>query len=251
MFKRENDIMILTGAGCSVEAGIPESKEMIGKLEELINNDNDWKKRSNLYYYVKSSILYSDGIQGKFDDNFDIERLVNVLSELEKKEHIVLYPFIGSWNTRLLEVIDPEFKNVKEFKRKIIEQLKMWVQIDNYKLAEYYKNFFCFQSEFNHPVRIFSLNYDMCLEKNIIANKDIERGFDPNTKTWDCTRFEQREDREPSSIYLYKLHGSIDWKRDTEKGNILKEVDAIPETPDLIFGTNYKMQYIDPSYPLT
>ena len=246
MFRRENDIMILTGAGCSVEAGISESKKMIEKLEELIKNNNDWKEHSDLYYYVKSSILYSDGIRGKFDDNFDIERLVNVLSELEKKEHIVLYPFIGSWNPRLLEVIDPEFKKIKEFKQKIVEQLKRWVQIDDYKVAEYYKNFFYFQSEYNHSLKIFSLNYDLCFEKNKPENKDIERGFDSNTRTWDCARFERREDYEPPSIYLYKLHGSIDWKRDENKGNILREVEAIPETPDLIFGTNYKMQYIDP-----
>lgn len=71
------------------------------------------------------------------------------------------------------------------------------------------------------------------------------RGFDPESRVWDWRRFDPREDYQPS-VYLYKIHGSIDWKREKESGNILKEVEDNPDEPDLIFGTDYKLQYVDP-----
>ena len=52
------------------------------------------------------------------------------------------------------------------------------------------------------------------------------------------------KDDEPD-IYLYKLHGSIDWKRDL-KTNIVEFVNREPTEPDLIFGTQNKMRFSDP-----
>lgn len=242
---RDNEIIVLVGAGCSVDAGIPTSKTMATKLEELLNKQQKWSEFRHLYNFMKSAILYADGINGSFADNFDIEKLMNVTSELEKKQETTLYPFIGSWNPRLLELTDHEFKEIKEFRNMIQDQLKDWVTIPNYSSANYYKRFFDFQSEYNFPLRMFSLNYDRCLEENTPDDKELERGFDPDSRTWDGRRFDAGYEHQPD-VYLYKMHGSIDWMRDENKGHILMEVDKTPEKPDLIFGTNYKMQYIDP-----
>jgi len=61
---------------------------------------------------------------------------------------------------------------------------------------------------------------------------------------WSSERFDN-ENLDDPNIYLYKLHGSIDWYRDSN--DMLKCHDS-PGThsPDLIFGTNYKLQYNDP-----
>jgi hypothetical protein len=242
---REDDIVVLLGAGCSVEAGIPDSKSMIEKLEELVGGHTDWGPYKYIYYFMKSSIFYSDGILGKFSNGFDIERLVNVLSELEKRENSILYPFIGSWNQRLIALAGYRFDIIQDFKKMILNQLKSWVSLENYQSSTYYKKLYDFQSEYNYSLRVFSLNYDLCVEKNRPGDKDLERGFDKDTRVWDWKRFEPREEYQPS-IYLYKMHGSIDWKRDVREGNMITEVENIPEVPDLIFGTDYKMQYIDP-----
>ena len=77
---------------------------MIDEIETLIKNDDAWKPYRALYYYVKSAILYADGIQEHFDNNINIERLVGVLRDLKKKERNPIYPFIGSWNEKLLEL---------------------------------------------------------------------------------------------------------------------------------------------------
>lgn len=82
------------------------------------------------------------------------------------------------------------------------------------------------------------------MEKNLKdVELNIERGFDDKTRIWNYKRFV--ENQEEPDVYLYKLHGSIDWKRDSGT-EIVKTVDSIPDEPDLIFGTQYKMQYIDP-----
>lgn len=70
-------------------------------------------------------------------------------------------------------------------------------------------------------------------------------GFDAETESWDFRRFEAREEV-PTHLYLYKLHGSITWYRDRQEGNILKLSATPHQESDLIFGTDYKMQYIDP-----
>lgn len=244
MMFRENEIILLIGAGCSMDADIPASREMIEKLENLLDTP-EWNKYKNFYHFVKSAILYSDGIQGKYSNDFDIERLAIVLGELEKKDNCILYPFIGSWNPKLIETASHDFEIVGEFRQKILEKLQGWVSLEDDNKAKYYKNFFDFQTEYNYSLRIFSLNYDLCLEKCVSQDKDLERGFDPESRMWDWRRFDPREDYQPS-IYLYKIHGSIDWKREVEGGNVLKEVDSNPSEPDLIFGTDAKLQYIDP-----
>lgn len=242
---RENDIIFLIGAGCSADAGIPTSKQMIQKLEKLLSSSQDWNTYRDLYHCVKSSIFYADGIKGNFGNNLDIERLVNVLGELAKKQDSPLYPFIGNWNPRLLEIAGHDFGIIESFKKKILERLKSWVRLKDYREAAYYQKFFEFASDYNFSLRVFSLNYDLCFERNEPRDKEIERGFDPTKRSWDWRRFEAREEYQPA-IYLYKFHGSIDWERYKEEGNILKEVESIPDEPDLIFGTDYKMQYIDP-----
>jgi len=236
---KQDEIIILLGAGASADAGIPVTSQMVQDVEEFIDN-NHWSQFKKLYYLVKSSVEFSYGIQGKHV-NFNIETLLNILYELEKKEMHPLYPFIGSWSVRFNEIIKDNFNLIIDFKEKIIQQLKTWIQPDNLKLSEYYNKLSEFQKQIQFPLKIFTLNYDLLIEKNL-SDITIERGFDDNKK-WNYKLFSERP--EEPDIYLYKLHGSLDWERDTNT-QIVKCVDNIPNIPDLIFGTQYKMQYIDP-----
>ena len=108
---KEDSVLILLGAGASFEAGIPTSPKMIDNLELLLRGEakrsnENWKKFLDLYYFVKSAIYFADGISGHFDTdvNYNIERLVNTLSELDRKVEHPLYPFIGNWNIKLTEL---------------------------------------------------------------------------------------------------------------------------------------------------
>lgn len=241
---REGDLVVLLGAGTSVEAGIPHSTEMVRKVEELLGTDETWKPYCKLYQFIKASLIGADVMKGKPSVDPDIERIVNTLSELEKNTDCTLYPFISGWHQRFCDLAGQDFDSVKSFRRLIVKQLRDWIAINSYAKASYYEGLFRLRDELNFAIRVFSLNYDLCVEQSAQA-RPLEIGFDRDTESWDFRRFEAREEV-PTHVYLYKLHGSITWYRDRQEGDILK-LSATPHAePDLIFGTDYKMQYIDP-----
>jgi hypothetical protein len=241
---REGELIILLGAGASVDAGIPASGQMITKLEELLETDQSWGDYRQLYHFVKASLISSEVMKGRAPSTPDIERVVNTLSELEKNTGCALYPFISGWHQRLVELAGREFDAVKKFRSLILNRLRDWISLQSYSTTRYYEAFYRLREELKFAIRIFSLNYDLCLEKNA-GVRELELGFDLKSEEWDFRRFESRDETGPD-VYLYKLHGSIDWYRDGDHGNILKLSAAPQASPDLIFGTDYKMQYIDP-----
>ncbi|BAU15862.1 hypothetical protein LEP3755_64280 (plasmid) [Leptolyngbya sp. NIES-3755] len=245
---RQNDIIFLLGAGASVDAGIPASVHMINDLETLLLEHEDWELHKKLYDFVKSSILHGDGINGVFgrDVNYNIERLVCALSELELNEHHILFPFITGWMPKLVDLAGTDFKRITELKRKIVGRLKeSWILVESYDKANYYQGFINFQRQFQYPLRIFTLNYDLCVER-ACRRAQIERGFN-EARMLDVKRFEDDQDQ-PVDIFLYKVHGSIDWKKD-KYGSLTFSDEAgsvsIREL-EIIFGTSQKLKYVDP-----
>jgi hypothetical protein len=243
---RSDDVIILLGAGCSRKAGIKTSDMMIVNVHDFLKEGEKWHKYHALYCAIRGLILHSDSLQGKFNENFNIERLVISLNEIEKRKENYLNPFIGTVHPDLEQSSGTDFNLVREFKEDIVKQLREWVHISDYRTADYYTHFFDFQSEYTHALRIFTLNYDLCLEKNCPVDKNLERGFDKTTREWQADRFKENENQSQTSVYYYKMHGSIDWKRDKERGNIVREVENMPEDPDIIFGTINKLYPNDP-----
>lgn len=241
---KNNEVIFLIGAGCSYDANIPTTTRMITEIEDDLLK-NKWNDLKDLYFYVKSAILYGEGIFGNFNNTFSIEKFVNVLRELEKRDRNVVYPFIANWNNRLIELSGDNFKEISRLNELITKQLVKWIMLDDYSVADYYKRFYSFQEEVGHPLRVFSLNYDLCFEYSKSRVGALELGFDSNKK-WNSERFSPDHQEVDAGIYLYKLHGSITWKRDKENGNILKASEHPVDEPDLIFGTDAKLQSIDP-----
>ncbi len=243
-----NEIIVLLGAGASVEADIPDSNKMVQEIERLVSsNDGTWSKFRELYRYIRSSIFYADGLDGIFGDNvpFNIERLVNVLDELRKKERHTLYPFVGSWNPKLQDVAGVEFENVHTFQSEIIHILRdQWVALPEREKASYYGGLLRFQREYEYPLRVFSLNYDLCVEETCGREK-VQRGF--SERVWDWRLFDETSD-DPGPLLLYKLHGSMDWYFNEEDRVTYSDSPSTirDEKIALIFGTSYKLQYVDP-----
>ena len=240
----ENNILFLIGAGCSKEAGIKITSEMVDDIETLVKQEPKWVDYKDLYYYLKSSILYSEGIFGNFSNKLNIEKLLVVINELSKKEQNLVYPFIGNWNNRLVEIAGKNFKRIKGLEELIFRQLFKWINIREYFGADYYKGFSKFKTDFGYPIRIFSLNYDLCVEQ-VNTGINVELGFDENTGMWVYSNFEPNPNRD-IGIYLYKLHGSIDWERDKKNGNVLVRCAHPSDNAELIFGTDTKLQSTDP-----
>jgi len=241
---QSDSFIFLLGAGASFDANIPVSAKMIDLVEKLIINDDDWKPYKNLYYCIKSGIINGAGITGNFSsDVINIETLVNTMEELLKSYEHPLYPFIGSWIPRLNEVCNNNFEEIKKLKKLIIDKLcNDWTRCHHKEDYSYYSNFLKLQKEYNFPLSLFSLNYDMCLE-NAVEKNNVERGFgDDHIWQWENLD-DESQINEP--IRLYKLHGSMDWKK-LDTGEVEESDNVAPDDAAIIFGTAYKLQYVDP-----
>ena len=244
MVLKADSILFLLGAGASCEAGIPTSTMMINKVEKLLDDNPEWHIYKELYYCIKSSIMHGFGMIGDYDKNLvNIETIVNTMDELIKSIKHPIYPFVGSWIPRLTELTNNNFQKIVDFRKKIISELYRWMKFEQNENIAYYKGFLKFQPEYNFIVRIFSLNYDRCIEE-ACGEENIYRGFD-SEHLWNWRDYEN-EDKSEYNIFLYKLHGSIDWEK-TPTGLVREQKGDISEGEEaLIFGTIYKMQYLDP-----
>lgn len=241
---QSDSFIFLLGAGASCDAKIPISSKMIKLVEELITDDDEWKQFKDLYHCIKSGIINGAGITGNYSsDIINIETLVNTMEELLKSCEHPLYPFIGSWIPRLNEVCNNKFEDIKKLKKLILEKLcNEWTKCNHSEDYEYYKNFLKLQKEYNYPLSVFSLNYDMCLEK-AVGVENIQRGFGKN-HLWQWENLDDEPNiKEP--IRLFKLHGSMDWKK-KDTGEVEESDKVSPEETAIIFGTSYKLQYVDP-----
>lgn len=236
------ELLFLFGAGASVDAGIPISNQMVKEIEDLISSNPDWKPYKDLYFYLKSSINYSDGILGKFDEPFNVERLLIVITEIEKRESNIMYPFIGTWNIRLLDLAGINFENIKKFHKMIRKQLNEWVGLRSYDKANYYESFVTLSADIASLIKVFTLNYDLCFENIVGKEKIIELGFTKETNEWHYSNFENIDGKH---FDLYKLHGSVDWY--LSDGKLMKS-EKIESEPELIFGIQHKMTSVDPYF---
>ena len=238
MSLKSDSIVFLLGAGASVDAGLKSSANINNIIEKLIQNE--WQEFKELYFCVKSGIFFKQGVSGKFTQDINVEILMDTLTELTKRHEHTLSPFIGSWIPRLAEI---NYKLIEEFKQAILEKLvKEWVSLDDKNKSKYYKKLEKFQKEFEYPLHLFSLNYDLCIEKTIDSSL-LKRGFNTDNRYWDYDLYKKEDGNK--EIKLYKMHGSIDWINDNGR---VKEIDGVPNPNKcaIIFGTIYKLRYVDP-----
>ena len=244
------DVIVLLGAGASCEAGLAPSQKMMERLESDLRLGGKWSDYEKLYIAVKSAILYGRALEGKSLNELNIEEFVNVLNELVQCKKHTIYPFIASWNMELMEYAGKNFVNIRKFKSEIVKELVSdWIFLCNVSNAEYYKGLLEFAKSFAKLLRVFSLNYDLCVECGC-GKENVYRGFELDEhgmKVWDDRNFQKEQINEP--LVLYKLHGSVDWSRDSlgrlvydDYFNPSKDADSY----EMIFGTSNKMRYEDP-----
>lgn len=251
MASRSRDIIFLLGAGASAEAGIPVSAEMISLVEKSLHVGGT---DEGLYHHVKSAIHFSAGLKGRFGNNvpFNIETLVNTLYELERNEEHPLYPFIAAWSSRFVALAGPDFGEVRRFRQRILANLKKWMCPEDSSKADYYRGIIALQRDLTYPLHVFSLNYDLCVENLNSSDFRVETGFanyGPNNP-WDWERFDMESGNNISpQLVLYKLHGSINWKRsaDTKELFCVQQIESVDaEKMEVIFGREFKLEAADP-----
>jgi hypothetical protein len=247
-----NEIILLLGAGASCDAGILNSAQMINKIEEKIL-DRTWEKYEYLYQYIKSMHYRQNiffGLNPKAI-SFNIEDLINILNIIidiaDKK--IDTYIFVGNWEKDLIPFISNQQKEklASTFKESLIKELQSrWISPDDWiKKSSYYLKLIDFKNSLGgFPLKIFSLNYDVCVEHNL-RNEKVEMGFDEQD-VWNFRRYDYNDPNNEIDFYLYKIHGSIDWEQ-IGRDKLRKKSTGV-KTDDLaiIFGLSNKLQSYDP-----
>ena len=197
------DIGLFLGAGASVHYGYPTTKELKEKLLELDNDTNQDFKHALL----ESSDLY------------DIEYVLDLLIKFEQFFSIPhIYEFFHE-----LTIFQLGNNNINTLRKKA-DQMRLFIEqaiFDNYKWNDSYhdkvKNMFgtLYNKINNKNLHVFTTNYDRAIEKFCEKN-EIEccNGF--VTTDWNKSAYRNNfEPKKDNYLKLYKLHGSLDWRKDS------------------------------------
>lgn len=234
---KEGKFAIFLGAGSSYDYGIPTMEEMATMLLDEFESKEKTAVFDDKSKEVLRAILgLSEEKQSEKKSSAEQTQKWNIEELLTRLQRII----------DATEEHNPNFSNVtasiagKTFSRKeilsaeskLIEFMVACYQLDaakktahGNKSVEYLSNFLEFIGEFHNSISIFTTNNDLCIEAAIMRLSQRQRslkkkefylvdGFSHGIlSTFSISNFSQTS---PSSsnkviIYLWKLHGSIDW----------------------------------------
>ena len=227
-----DNMIVLTGAGSSFGIGKTEikgmtmkklweeivnkcGKESIEKLGKKINYKIDDITRVNLEEFLSHASLY---LLLYHDTDSEVKEIVNKIKQI----------IISNCT-----IIMPEDAPHKEFLKRITAR----------KLK-------------HNRLKLFTTNYDMLFEQ--AANEcgftmidgftfTFPRVFNGNNYDYDIvirknSRITAQENYAGKVFHLYKLHGSLDWEKDEESGQIRKCDFANNKMPVMIFPSSIKYE---------
>lgn len=101
--------MVLLGAGASVEAGVPDSYAMTGKIAEQFKQNMQLQRHSHVLSFVIGGLLFQQGIKGgdPLTSGVNVEELFNAVELLSQRNILEAAPFVGSWHS-MVEELDKE-----------------------------------------------------------------------------------------------------------------------------------------------
>lgn len=214
-----SDTCFLIGAGCSVCA----DKPLIGKLTDQVLEDSEDK----LLQQFKNLKQIGDRPATIEDLINYLLRYRDILQATADGEHPITIDEIDHW---LIQI-----------KQKIVSNID-----DDWKTSSYHQRFLRRLHSQRRPRDIFSLNYDTLLE----ASFDELRlpyidGFRGTERAWfDPDVFDEKG----TMVYrIFKLHGSVNWIRDTE-GHVRRGRGAnrVPTEPIVVYPSEQK--YLQTQY---
>lgn len=253
-------VVVLLGAGASIDAGLRSSISPTDALIHDVDQDNDPDLRRGLGL-ILGGIALQRGIDGALIDlsgRPDIETVLRVAQQLEIRSLHPLAGYVSGW-IAALERLAPAgdgtvFRRLNQRARHIMkEALRTPEELTLVKylagLSRLGKPWSDGTSPGAYP-QVFTLNYDRCLEAALQYDGiPYTTGF--HEGLWTPSRFQQTD-----LVRIYKLKGSFGWVRDPHT-SLLHDRDAALErtdvtffsddTPDeLVFATETKLQALQP-----
>lgn len=214
---------LFLGAGASVFASMPDTKELMKKVKEYVQKDTD-KSTYQYFTAIMDDTIYSD-VEKLYDG---IEYTINI------NNHTNCLPIIKRMQ-------DPEYginyddiivnlKDLKDIIRKVLIDSFVIKSEIHPKIVQMYNMIWeVMKNSGTDTFQIFTTNYDDVIDR--YGNKtmrEIVNGFEGNeyerlTEHW-CNKWTASKD---NPLYLTKLHGSVKWYKNDD-GDIV-EIGGIEE----------------------
>jgi NAD-dependent SIR2 family protein deacetylase len=255
-------IALLAGAGLSADAGLPMSVELARRLREkliaLIHTSEGTQDAAKareqakrwlaLFHFLDGGVRFQEGILNRDPGNsVNIEQIAIAAEELHNRTTNPLAAYAAGWHRRIdeLENSDPMLlRSFVDFTYGSVDE-----QLRNPRDVSYLEGLrdLCIDGA---GLDIFTLNYDLCVEKALsAASEKFANGFNEKG-IWSPETFS-----DGAAINLFKLHGSLDWVDDAVYGLCSlayprhENADTIQgddTRPHLVFGTAHKLSAKEP-----
>lgn len=259
-------IALFLGAGASKPFGKPTTKELkdellkeYEELEKEIRRDYDGKSYNPRVEDLWYSILLQSILS--FDKFEDIEHVLQALKEIDdffiksqyggryiqsliKDKYADKYSPAGQ-DWKFSEYVKTLTEQRRKIENNIFEHYK-WKHSKVEKLVQkiYYQLFEEILKHSNsNDIRIFTTNYDKAIEEycdseqkrnyHCIDGFRYIRGWSGGRK-WDKGKYEPQLADGETPVYLYKLHGSLDWKRHKKHGIVATGEEGISNDSNYI-----------------
>lgn len=192
-------VVILTGAGTSVGAGMPAASGLRDMVIDRLSGDstNEVGRRVAEILKKATNLFASRAAENPLEPNPDLEFLVDRLLSIASLPHDAL-----SEDWRNIPTYD--MSTLTSFVIKHVVEV-LYEEVDSSYLANVGELL-----SHQNPLWVFTLNHDVCFEAAFEeAGLPYTVGFDPKG-LWS----QHSLDEMSSGIVLYKLHGSVNWVKD-------------------------------------
>ena len=214
-------ITLLLGAGASKPFGYPTTQDFMDVANERFN--------SLLYNEVNGFLKNNNNVVDIEMVLWELQKLHKCLDDMQEPDTFKKWFFISSGrlahqiNAGQYQPLTSMLPNTATEINDLISRINKLVYDTYWKppsANNFYHAFFgllrTFYNSVDSPINIFTTNYDRVIENNFIDTEpeEFNDGFlyyHRKHELWDISHYGN------SFINLYKLHGSIDWKRLEDK----------------------------------
>jgi hypothetical protein len=259
---KDTRILVLAGAGLVQEAGLPTSVQLAVKLKEALleaveNRGQKVAEQGNAQACLAALRFLIGGIRFQRgtlnrdpDEEINIEQVAIAAIELQERLGNPLAPYMSGWHDRLSDLERQNPETLRLFVDFIYSQLDKWLATPGASEVAYLARLadLC---ESDVALDIFSLNYDLCIEKSLTdSGRAFLNGFSEEAG-WNPDELLSRS----APIRLFKLHGSLDWIEDELYGlcsieypvhSHREDLKTEGSRPLLIVGTAHKLSPREP-----
>jgi hypothetical protein len=246
-------ITFLVGAGLVRDADLPLSNDLTLRFRDhlleqgSINAQGDHALHLQVYRFLVGGIRYQQGVLNRDPDGpVNIEQLATAALRLRGRQDSPLAPYVSAWNHKLADLESTKEGLLSDFLEAIYSGLNRWLTPKESNKIAYLARLHDF-GEIAESVDVFSLNYDLCIERALsehghaFINGFTESGWVPSVF-------------QSAPFRLFKLHGSLDWVDDEVHGICSVSVPRHAYADDfegqkpplLIFGTDAKLTGKEP-----